>query len=162
MKQTFLLLCMLLPLVVSAQEVEAVDSIDIETGVIHYADTTKKDNVVSTDTLDSTNPPIPQIPLDECDSLMVGCSDDRYGVVWKDGRCGIYDIFKWENVTRIEYKDLWFSFRREIEGEYYSYFGWNEDDTKGVIGIAEVNNQFITILMPKEQDENINETNKEK
>ena len=39
-----------------------------------------------------------------------------------------------------------------MEGEYYSYFGWDEDTTKGVIGVAEVNNQFITISMPKEGD----------
>lgn len=66
------------------------------------------------------------------------------------GRITHYDISKGENVTRIEYKDLWFSFRKEMEGEYYSYFGWDEDTTKGVIGVAEVNNQFITISMPKE------------
>ena len=40
-----------------------------------------------------------------------------------------------------------------MEGEYYSYFGWDEDTTKGVIGVAEVNNQFIAISMPK-KDEN--------
>lgn len=136
----------------NAQELEAVDSIDVKTGIIYpangrgvaVADTICADSIV--------NPPIPQIPLDECDSLMVSSPGDRYGVVWKNGMCGIYDISKGENVTRIEYKDLWFSFRKEMEGEYYSYFGWDEDTTKGVIGVAEVNNQFITISMPKEGD----------
>lgn len=157
-----LTLGLLIPLVASAQKNEVVDSIDVETGIIYYADSTQVSNMVSSDTIVSTKSPIPQIPLDECDSLMVNSPSDGYGVVWKDGRCGIYDIAKWENVTKIEYKDLWFSFRREIEGEYYSYFGWDENDTKGVIGIAEVNNQFITISMPKVQDENDNEEKKEK
>lgn len=161
MKQNFLLLCMLLPLVVSAQELEAVDSIDVETGVIYYADSTQVSDTISTDTIDSTNPPIPQIPLEECDSLTACDITDRYGVVYKDGKCGIYDLVKHENVTQIEYRELWFSFRREIEGEYYSYFGWEEIGSKGVIGIAEANNQFIAISMPKEQDEG-NETNKER
>ena len=152
---------LLIPLVASAQEIEVVDSIDVETGVIYYADSTQVSDTISTDTVDCANPPVPQIPLEECDSLMARDVTDRYGVVYKGGKCGVYDLVKHENVTRIEYKELWFSFRREIEGEYYSYFGWEEDDSKGVIGIAEANNQFITISMPKEQDEK-NETSKEK
>ena len=123
MKQTlFSVLTMLISLTVSAQEMEAVDS-------------------------------IPQIPLKKCDSLVFRSPGDRYGVVWKSGKCGIYDIDKLENVTRIEYNSLWFSFRREIEGEYYSYFGWDEDDTKGVIGVAEENNQFVAIFMPKKEED---------
>ena len=161
MKKIFLLLNALLPLASYAQEIEAVDSIDVETGVIYYADSTQVNNTIRTDTIDCTNPSIPQIPLEECDSLTARDVTDRYGVVYKDGKCGVYDLMKYENVTRIEYKELWFSYRRDIEGEYYSYFGWEEDDSKGVIGIAEANNQFVAISMPKEQDEK-NETNKEK
>jgi hypothetical protein len=156
-----LLLSVLMPFHVSAQEIEAVDSIDVETGVIYYADSTQVNDTISTDTIESVNPPIPQVPLNECDSLIARDVTDRYGVVYKDGKCGIYDLMKHENVTRIDYKELWFSFRREIEGGYYSYFGWEEDDSKGVIGVAESNNQFIAISMPKEQDMNDNETNKE-
>ncbi|MBQ9230615.1 MAG: hypothetical protein IJ190_05455 [Prevotella sp.] len=126
MKKLILLFLILLTTNVVAQENEMADSI--------------------------ANPPVPQIPLDKCDSLIVSSHSDRYGVVWRDGKCGVYDISKQENVTRIEYKDLWFSFRKEIEGEYYSYFGWDEDATKGVIGVAEVNNQFITISMPKDDN----------
>ena len=161
MKKIFLLLNALLPLASYAQEIEAVDSIDVETGIIYYADSTQVNDTISTDTINSANLPIPQVPLNECDSLVARDVTDRYGVVYKGGKCGVYDLVKHENVTRIEYKELWFSFRREIEGEYYSYFGWEEDDSKGVIGIAEANNQFITISMPKEQDEK-NETSKEK
>ena len=137
----------------SAQEIEAVDSIDVETGIIYPANGGVAIDSICADTLGMSDPPVPQIPLDQCDSLMVSSPGDRYGVVWKDGKCGIYDISKWENVTRIAYKDLWFSFRKEMEGEYYSYFGWDEDNTKGVIGVAEVNNQFVTICMPKNDDE---------
>ena len=161
MRKVFSFLGLLIQLLAPAQEIEAVDSIDVETGVIYYADSTQVNDTISTDTIDSANPPIPQIPLEECDSLMARDVTDHYGVVYKSGKCGIYDLMKHENVTRIDYKELWFSFRREIEGEYYSYFGWEEDDSKGVIGIAEANNQFIAISMPKEQDEK-NETNKEK
>ena len=101
-----LLLCMLIPLTVSAQVMEAVDSIDVETGFIYYADSTHVNDTISTNTVDSANPPIPQIPLEECDSLMARDITDHYGVVYKDGKCGIYDFIKHENVTRIEYSYL--------------------------------------------------------
>ena len=161
MKQALFLLSMMLPLAATAQKFEVVDSIDVETGVIYYADSTQVSDTISADTIDCANPPIPQIPLEECDSLMARDITDHYGVVYKGGKCGIYDLVKHENVTRIEYRELWFSFRREIEGEYYSYFGWEENDSKGVIGVAEANNQFVAISMPKEQNEE-NETNKER
>lgn len=136
-----------------AQGVEVCDSIDLETGIVYRADGTIEENpdTVSVDSI--FKPSVAQIPLDSCDSLMVRNPDDRYGVVWKGGKCGIYDISKWENVTNIEYKELWFSFRREIEGEYYTYFGWDEVDKKGVIGVAEVNNTFVAISFPKNDEE---------
>lgn len=118
----------------AAQEIEAVDSI-------------------CADTIDSTIPPIPQIPLEECDSLMVRDVTDHYGVVYKDGKCGIYDLIKYENVTRIEYSYLCCTYRKELNGEYYTNFFWEEPDTVGVIGVAEVNNHFIGISMPKKKDE---------
>ena len=83
MKQFNLFMAMLIPLIVSAQEIEAVDSIDVETGVIYYADSTQVGDTISTDTIDCANPPITQIPLKECDSLMARDITDHYGVVYK-------------------------------------------------------------------------------
>jgi len=161
MKKSLVLLFALLSSSAGAQEVEVVDSIDMDSGnyIIEYVE---DGDSIRADTIDLSTPSIPQIPLEKCDSLTLNSPGDRYGVVWKAGKCGIYDIIKWENVTKIEYKDLWYSFRREIEGEYYSYFGWEKDDSKGVIGVAEVNNQFVAISMPKVQDMNNKETDKEK
>ena len=154
MKKSLVLLFALLSSSAGAQEVEVVDSIDMDSDnyIIEYVE---DGDSIRADTIDLSTPSIPQIPLEKCDSLTLNSPGDRYGVVWKAGKCGIYDIVKWENVTKIEYKDLWYSFRKEMEGKYYSYFGWDEDDTKGIIGVAEVNNQFIAISMPKkEEDEN--------
>lgn len=150
------MMSLLLATSVSAQVIEAVDSIDVETGVIYYADSTLVTDTISCDILDLSKPPIPQIPFEELDSLTMSSLDDRYVVVYKDGKCGIYDLLKEENVTRIEYSYLRFSFRKEMEGEFYTYFSWEEDKTLGVIGIAEVNNQFISIAMPKKKDEESN------
>lgn len=154
MKQKLLILNLLMPFVVSAQEM--VDSIDVETGVIYYANSTQVSDTISTDTIDGANPPIPQIPLEECDSLMACDITDHYGVVYKGGKCGIYDLVKNENVTRIEYSYLWYAYRKEFEGEYFTYFSWEEPETIGVVGVAEANNQFIGISIPKKQNENNN------
>lgn len=148
-----LMVGLLIPLLVSAQEIGVVDSIEVETGVIYYADSAQVSDTISTDTMDCANPPIPQIPLEDCDSLMARDITDHYGVVYKGGKCGIYDLLKNENVTRIEYSYLWYAYRKEFEGEYFTYFSWEEPETIGVIGVAEANNQFIGISMPKKQNE---------
>lgn len=156
-----LTVALLMPLVVSAKEIEAVDSINVETGVIYYADSTQVRDMFSTDTIDCANPPIPQIPLEECDSLMARDITDHYGVVYKGGKCGIYDLVNNQNVTRIEYSYLWYAYRKEFEGEYFTYFSWEEPGTIGVVGVVEATNQFIGISMPKKQDENNNESDKD-
>ena len=153
MRQLLLLFAWVFGLTVSAQEMEVVYSIDVETGVIYYANSTQVSDTISTDTIDCANPPIPQIPLEECDSLIARDITDHYGVVYKDGKCGIYDLVKHENVTRIEYSYLWYAYCKEFEGEYFTYFSWEEPETIGVVGVAEVNNQFIGISMPKKREE---------
>ncbi len=35
---------------------------------------------------------ISQIPVDQCDSLVVGNVTDRYGMIYKGGKCGVYDL----------------------------------------------------------------------
>lgn len=162
MKQTLLLFSsLLLSVALSAQKIDAVDSIDVETGVIYYADSTQVNETIFADSIDSANSPVPQIPLEECDSLMARDITDNYGVVYKDGKCGIYDLVKNQNVTRIEYSYLWYAYRKEFEGEYFIYFSWEEPETIGVVGVAESNNQFIGISMPKKRDENNNESDKD-
>lgn len=161
MKRLLFVLSLLLPMAVSAKEVEMVDSIDVEAISVYDADSSQVRGEVSADDVDGANPFVPQVPLEECDSLMAHAMDAHYGVVYKDGKCGIYDLVKRENVTRIEYSYLWYAYRREFEGEYYTYFSWEEPETIGVVGVAEDNNQSMAISMPKNQDKN-NESEIEK
>ena len=98
------------------------------------------------------NERVPQIPLEVCDSLMANSIEDKYGIVYKDGKCGVYDIQKRENVTGIEYPPLFFSTRMEMEdGGWYSYFSWEDDTQKGSIGVAEATNTFIVATIPKKK-----------
>lgn len=157
MKKTFLFMLYMFSITVSAQIIERVDSIDIETGEFFPAEDIQTVDTISCESVLSIKDPIPQVPFEELDSMTMRNFDDRYVVVYKKGKCGIYDLLKEQNVTRIEYSDLWFSFRKEMEGEYYTYFGWDEPDTRGVIGIAESNNQFLSIAMPKKEEDNTKE-----
>lgn len=112
MKRSLVMMSLLIATSVSAQVIDAVDSIDVETGVVYYAGSTQVTDTISCDTLDLSEPPIPQIPFEELDSLKMSSLDDRYVVTYKDGKCGIYDLRNKENVTRIEYGYLRFSFLR--------------------------------------------------
>lgn len=96
---------------------------------------------------------VPQIPMEECDSMLAYSMDDHYGFIYKDGKCGIYDMTKNENVTEIEYPPLYFSCRKEVEnGGWYSYFYWEDDTLAGTIGVAEANNTFIVVTAPKKSE----------
>ena len=135
----------------TAQEIEAVDSIDVETGIIYSENSVEVADTIVADSL--LSPPIPQIPLGECDSLMFRSLDDRYAIMWKDGKCGIYDIGKGENVTKIEFDELQIGRRIELEdGSYSTFFSACMNEQKGIIGVLEETNQFVAIWMPKEEE----------
>ena len=153
MRKSIFILLMSMVIGVNAQTAEQVDSIDLKTGVIYPANNVEVVDTVSCDTIDLRNPPIPQIPLSECDSIVMIDMNGRYAAVYKDGMCGVYDISKAVNVTRIEYPWLSAGFRREFEGSYFTYFYTAYPDKHGVVGVSEQTNEFICILYPYKEEE---------
>ena len=77
----------------------------------------------------------------------------RYAVVhdW-NGRCGIYDLEKKENITELEYRNLFFSKMMELDDGsqatmFYGYKGHRE----GIVSVAP-SGDILAITMPdKEQ-----------
>lgn len=77
----------------------------------------------------------------------------RYAVVhdW-NGRCGIYDLEKKENITELEYRNLYFSRMMDLDDGsqatvFYGYKGHRE----GIVSVAP-SGDFLAITMPdKEQ-----------
>lgn len=153
MRNSVLILFLVIAIGVSAQVVERVDSIDVNTGVIYPANDVETVDTVSCDTISLSNPPIPQISLSECDSIVMIDLNGRYAAVYKEGKCGIYDISKAVNVTRIEYPWLSAGFRKEFEGGYYTYFYTAYPDKYGVVGVSEQTNEYICILYPYKEEE---------
>ena len=153
MRNFIFVLLMAMAIGVNAQVLEPVDSMDLETGVIYPANKAEVVDTVSCDTIDLRNPPIPQIPLSECDSIVMIDQNGRYAAVYKEGKCGVYDISKAVNVTRIEYPWLSAGFRREFEGSCFTYFYTAYPDKYGVVGVSEQTNEFICILYPYKEEE---------
>lgn len=75
---------------------------------------------------------------------------NRYSVLKKNGKYGICDLTTGEKVTDVEYDELRSVFRKEIDGEFYTYFIMRQGEQQGIIGIAEETNEFITIMLPSE------------
>lgn len=148
-----MMLCMLATIKMSAQvatgmaDTVVVDSVCIDSCLVDSAayDVDLNSAVVSENG-------VAQISLDMCDSLMVSDVTDRYGVVYKDGKCGVYDIARRENVTDIEFDYLRYSHRIEMEIGFCSYFYWESGGSSGAVGIVEEDNHFMIITAPKEKD----------
>ena len=153
MRNFILILLVAVAIGVNAQVVEQVDSFDLRTDVVYPANNVEVVDTVSCDTIDLRNPPIPQIPLSECDSIVMIDMNGRYAAVYKEGKCGVYDISNAVNVTRIEYPWLSAGFRKEFEGSYFTYFYTAYPDKYGVVGVSEQTNEFICILYPYKEEE---------
>lgn len=57
---------------------------------------------------------VPQVPLEQCEHIDT-CSIAKFAIVTKDGKQGIYDLEKHENVTEIDF-DVADLFRRYAFG----------------------------------------------
>lgn len=113
-------------------------------GIVGYAQNGK----INPDSLGVT-----QVDFGDCDSLLMQRVEDRYGVIYKNGKCGVYDIAYEVNVTEIEFDELGFSKRILVEDDsYVSYFYCVKEGKKGILGINEDSDSFMTIWMSKEKE----------
>lgn len=134
MKQTLTFLVLAIAFVIFAQKANAVLPED--------------ETIEVRDTVDASEleaPVVPQIPFEALDSMTMRSLEDRYVVVYKGGKCGVYDLQKEENVTPIEYDALMYGFRKELGDEGYTFFRLWKEGKEGVLGISESSNRYITI-----------------
>lgn len=94
---------------------------------------------------------IPQIPIEKMDSVVAHQVDARYVVVYKDGKCGVYDLVKKENVTKLKYSNLVYGGREEEDGEYYTFFLMDEPERRGFVRITESTNERMGVWEPKDK-----------
>ena len=131
MKQILTLIMVMFCVTASAQKTVVADTIDTESLVEHKPITQHKWSKYEY--------------VDTCTT--------RYAVVhdW-NGRCGIYDLEKKENITELEYRNLYFSRMMDLDDGsqatvFYGYKGHRE----GIVSVAP-SGDFLAITMPdKEQ-----------
>ena len=108
-------------------------------------------NVVEADSIDAEEAfgkkQITQIPLEQCERVDT-CSIAKFAIVTKDGKRGIYDLDKHENVTEIVFDVAGFS-RLYVsdEGIEVFYFYVKKGVECGTIGVVGDNNQTIGVWM---------------
>ena len=90
---------------------------------------------------------VPQVPLEQCEHIDT-CSIAKFAIVTKDGKQGIYDLDKHENVTEIDF-DVADLFRRYVseEGIEVFYFYVERGIERGTIGVVGENNHTVSVWM---------------
>lgn len=145
--KSIVLALMLLPTIVSAQEIEEiVDSMDVdpyENMIIetYYTDTGE----LASDTIYLNNPDedsakISQDDLKEYD-IDICYDNPRYAVISKDGKKGIYDLVSQENITKMEFREL--NFSQRVEGKdsiIFNMFYAKKGIKHGLLGVEESTN----------------------
>lgn len=90
---------------------------------------------------------VTQVPLEQCNRIDT-CSVTRFAIVSKDGKLGIYDLEKHENVTEIDMDVAGFSRRYVSEdGIEVFYFYVEKGIERGTIGVVGENNQTVGVWM---------------
>lgn len=83
--------------------------------------------------------------FDKVETAMV----DRYKIVYKNNKCGLYDIKADSLVTAIKYDALRYG-RTASEGGYeFTVWVSETDDYKGMISIESTTNEPMEIMFPK-------------
>ena len=106
-------------------------------------------DVAATDTIGAeeavSKKHITQVPLELCEQIDT-CSITKFAIVTKDGKQGIYDLEKHENVTEIDFDVAGFSRRYVSEyGIEVFYFYVEKGIERGIIGVTGENNQTVSI-----------------
>lgn len=103
------------------------------------------------DTIDAEevfgNKPVTQVPLEQCEQIDT-CEIEKFAIVSKDGKCGIYDLQKHENVTGIDFDVAGFSRRYVSEdGLEVFYFYVEKGIECGVISVVGKDNRTVGVWM---------------
>ena len=78
-------------------------------------------------------------------------SVERYSIVYRDNKCGLYDIQADSLVTAIKYDALRYG-RTASEGEYeFAIWVGEMENYEGMISIESTTNEPMEIMFPKQQ-----------
>ena len=74
---------------------------------------------------------------------------ERYSVVYKDGKCGLYDCQADSLVTALKYDALSFGRTASEQGMEFTIWVGEMEDYEGMIAIESTTNELMEIMFPK-------------
>ena len=89
---------------------------------------------------------IKQVPIEECDSTFK-TRHQYYSIVYKDGKCGIYDLKNKANITNIQFTKLRIKDRIETERGPIALWTYWLGGQRGLLGVFENGNMFMSVRM---------------
>ncbi len=97
-----------------------------------------------TDEIEDRIPNVSQYDLSECEWVDF-CDYPKYAVVTKDGKKGLYDMERHENITDIEFRELYFSRQIEEDSINICYFYFKQGIKQGILGVFTEDNSIMSI-----------------
>ena len=80
-------------------------------------------------------------------------SVERYSIVYKDSKCGLYDNQADSLVTAVKYDALKYCGTESEEGVEFTMWVGEMEDCQGMLAIESTTNEPVEIMFPKEQTE---------
>lgn len=77
-------------------------------------------------------------------------SIERYNIVYKDNKCGLYDTTADSLVTAVKYDALQFDRKASEQGIEFTIWVGEMEEYEGVISIESQTNEFMEIMFPKQ------------
>ena len=78
---------------------------------------------------------------------------ERYSIVYKDAKCGLYDNQADSLVTAVKYDALKYCGTEPVDGVEFTMWAGEMEDCEGMLAIESTTNEPVEIMFPKEQPE---------
>ena len=95
-----------------------------------------------------------QIAAQQYDSIMYGdLKEYPFGIVFQNGKGGVYDFRNAGLVTEIIYENLTYAGKKDDDDDVYHFFRWEDEETIGKMCVSESDAGVVSIGYKKEKEE---------
>lgn len=95
-----------------------------------------------------------QIAVQQYDSIMYGdLKEYPFGIVFQNGKGGVYDFRNAKLVTEIIYENLTYAGKKDDDDDVYHFFRWEDEETIGKMCVSESDAGVVSVGYKKEIEE---------
>jgi hypothetical protein len=95
-----------------------------------------------------------EVALHQYDSIMYGnLSEYPFGIVFQEGKGGVYDFRNAKLVTEIIYENLTYAGKKDDDDNIFHFFRWEDKETIGKMCVSESDAGVVSIGYKKEKEE---------